>query len=171
MTKTMTKTITVAQSLIYKKRVIEAINQIQKDIRDHNSVMVIKENNDEKTRYIDRKDFDIRSLIKRRYVLKTHLVNLKLGMWEASELIRVKILKIAESKSDIQFWESLDTEHGVSKDRRYGIEDTSECDAVIKQPEARETVKKLKTFIDNTQQEIDKFNYTTEFEIEDIGEL
>ena len=167
----MTKTITVAQSLIYKKRVVEAINQIQKDIQDYNSVTVIKENNDEGTKHIDRKDFDIPRLLHRRNTLKTHLVELKIAMWEASELIRVKILKIAEAKSDIMFWDSLDTEHGMSNEKSYRSDEITEYDAIVKQPEVRESIKKLRIFIDETQQEIDKFNYTTEFEIENIGEL
>ncbi len=171
-----TKTLTIAEALVYKKRVIEALTLAQGDILGYNSVLVVKENDSagiEISRHIDRQGIEIRWLIDRRDVLKQHLMDLKLGLWRASETIRGKILALAEFKSDIQFWNSMTTTHGMASepDRWASPDEMSERDAIVKRDEVREIVRQLKKSIDATQREIDKFNYTNGFDIADIGEL
>jgi hypothetical protein len=172
------KIITVAKGLIYKKRVIEAINQAEQDILRYNSVTVVTKEVPTPTepvkieRIINRKGMDIRELIKRRLMLKNHLMDLKVLLWRASDSIRHKVLRLAEHKSSVQFWNSIDTEHGVKSNTfRSASDEIEECDAVVQLAEVRENIRVIKKEIDTSQQEIDKFNYTTEFEIEDIGEL
>lgn len=169
-----TKQLTVAKALTYKKRVIESILQVQKDISDYNSITVVRECNKEGkeiSRNIDRKDMDIRYLVTRRGVLKKHLIDLKLAMWKISEEIRRDILCLAEMKSDIQFWSALDTDDGIHEGDSWRQNNTHECDSIIKQDEVRKIIRDLKLLIDETQQKIDTFNYSTKFDIEDIGSL
>jgi len=155
-------TLSIAQALVYKKRVIQELTKVSSEIAKYNSVEIF-----ENEAFANRDGVDINTLVQRREELKTHLIQLKLVLWDESQSIRPDILKLAELKDDMMFWGTVDTKHGKVKDK-YESE-PSNFDACIKKQEVEQTKLDIQREIDRIQNQIDKFNYTKDITIDMIA--
>lgn len=150
----------IAQALVYKKRVIEALAKYSSDVQTYNSVAVYD------PQLPSRDGVDVAQLVEKRKILKEHLVALKLKLWDASRDIRENILKIAELKDDATFWASVSTKSGTSKER-YETEAVA-YDAVFNKQQIDKVLSEIKKMIDKLQSTIDTFNYTHTVSIDEI---
>lgn len=171
-----TKKMSLAQALTYKGRVVEEINRLTGLVAKFNCVPVItkKDQHGNETRETCRQDVDINASVDRRNEMKSHLIALKLLMWESSEPIRRNILRLAECKDDITFLSGLKTDQGfvTLDEERFSYRETAapkEMDSILTREKVEATIRAFKAQIDKIQAEIDEFNHTTRVEVEDIG--
>lgn len=149
----MTEHMTLAKALRYKKRVIEAIRQLETDIQTNNS----KGEGEER-------EIDVLTAMKTRSSFVEHLVELKSLIQEKTRPIQYLILQLAEAKSEISFIQKLDVTHGLSRGR---WETTPvKYEAIIRKSERDKMVKDLQKKIDDIQSKIDMHNAATTLEIE-----
>jgi hypothetical protein len=150
----MAERMTLARALRYKKRVVETIRSLESDVQEGNSVIAGSE-----------REVDIQTTLKKRDQWVKHLVDLKLSIQEATRPIQKLVLELAETKSEIAFWNRVDTTNGAKKDR-YGYGDPeSKWEAIIRKSEKDERTKKLQERIDALQTKIDDHNATTLIEV------
>ncbi len=142
---------TLARALRYKKRVVETIRSLESDIQSENSVISCQE-----------RETDIRTAMKQREAWVKHLVDLKLAIQEATRPIQRLVLEMAEAKSEIAFWNRVDTSHGTKKDR-YGSYGDPEVkvEAEVRKSERESVLKNLQNRIDQLQTKIDDHNAST----------
>jgi hypothetical protein len=150
----MAERMTLSRALRYKKRVIETIRSLETDISSNNSVVVGSE-----------REVDVRVALQKRQAWVNHLVDLKLAIQDATKPMQRLVLELAEAKSEISFWNKLDTTNGVRKDR-YGYGDPeAKVEAEIRKAERDESVKVLQEKIDSYQTKLDDFNASTLIEV------
>ena len=147
--------ITLAQALKLKKRVVQTIGQKNKLITANNQML--------KDSTIE---VDVSEEVKLRAKLVNSLIDLKEALAEANKPIRKLIFKLSELKSEIALLESLPTKHGIGKEE-YGT-DKIEYVSTIRAFVVQKLVKQLQKEIDETQEKIDAFNYTTKIEVPEV---
>lgn len=152
--------LSIAKGLVYKKRLIEKLQEVNTAIQRKNSVQVIEGN--------IKRDVDIPKLVESRKKLVNGLMNLKLVLWDQSSSIRHLILLLAELKSEIVFLESIQVSHGKTQTNGYSGVIIVEHDAILKEEDIVKKKKELKKRIDEIQDQIEQFNYTNSFEFEDV---
>lgn len=150
----MAERMTLARALRYKKRVLENIRNLENDIQSNNSVVEGAE-----------RDVDVRTALKQREAWVKHLVDLKLAIQEATRPVTRLVLELAETKSEIAFWNRVDTSNGTQKDR-YGYTNPEvKVQAEIRKNERDTTLKSLQERIDSIQTKIDDHNASTVIEV------
>jgi hypothetical protein len=161
----------IAQALIYKKRIAEALSEAQNEVRQYNCVEVVMTKEEEAAAAADisllakpdRQGVDVQEKFNFLKKLQSHMVDVKVSLWEASQPIRKLILELGEMKSSVQFLNGLQTSDGFGGSR-YGT--TSRFDSVIKREEKVSMIQELRRAIDEGQSQIDQFNHSTFVEIE-----
>lgn len=153
------KKLSLAQALVHKKRIIEAINKATEDIKVYNSV----------EKYADapanREGVDVKALYETRKSLKAKLLDIKLKLEQACLPIRIDILSLGELKDESKFWSELETKSGPSKES-YASTHTN-FDAVYTKADKDAQLAVIKTQIDELQQKIEGFNHGNFIEIAD----
>lgn len=150
----MADRMTLSRALRYKKRVVETIRSLETDIQSNNSVVRGNE-----------REVNIRASLQKRNAWVTHLVDLKMAIQEATRPMQRMVLELAEAKSEISFWNKLDTNNGIKKDR-YGYDNGEVMmEAEVRKSERDEKVKALQEKIDAYQTKLDDFNASTTIEV------
>lgn len=145
---------TLARALKYKKRVIERINKLSEKIKTTNSYLVV--NGPVAATAV---------LLEDRNRLVEHLMAVKLAIVTGNRPIEAKIMLIPEPKGRIAFLKGIDTKTGKEM---YGYREGSvEYAAQISQVQVDDMVAETEKWIDKTQEEIDKHNYSHEVTIPD----
>lgn len=169
-----TLTMNISKALTYKKRLAGQLAKIQGEIQTYNTVVVGKISEDDESKTLkeaqpNRMGYDVVDLLDTRELIKKSLIELKLGLFNASSPIREKILKLAELKSDSVFFSQISNsaKDGLVFDH-YG-DSATKYHSVMTKEEAEKRVKQISQQIDQIQGEIDEFNYTTKIEVSDIG--
>lgn len=166
---TETKEISLSQALVYQKRLAQELNKVNNKIRTENCKLKFKEtlaSGTVKTSTPERAH-DVETLLERRDTIKNEIMNLKISNWETSKPIRRKILQIAELKDDASFFSSIDARHGKVREP-YG-EGYEEYDSFMKEDHIENKLKEITQKIDQLQDDINSFNYTTKIVVNDIG--
>ena len=149
----------LSRALRLKKRIVENIRKLEKDIQAQNSVL--KPNAGEEHSKSIRDKFALRQ----KYV--SQLVNLKQQIQTATAPIMDLVLTLAEVKAEIAFWQAVNTAHGL-QERQWGDMPPLEYVAVYSRSEVDEAVANLQNNIDTLQTKIDNFNATTTLVLVDV---
>ena len=142
---------TLAKALKQKNRLTQKISRLQQEIQRENSV-----------RADDVRKINVEDLLEELEVKVKELIKLKIAIFVASTPMRENILKLSEIKSHIVFLQSINTTEG--KVSNYG-EDAVEYTVVYDKLFIREQVELCEQGIDEIQEELDKFNHTTEIDV------
>jgi len=142
---------TLAKALKQKNRLTQKISRLQQEIQRENSV-----------RADDVRKIKVEDLLEELEVRVKELIKLKIAIFVASTPMRENILKLSEIKSHIVFLQSINTTEG--KVSNYG-EDAVEYTVVYDKLFIREQVELCEQGIDEIQEELDKFNHTTEIDV------
>jgi len=142
---------TLAKALKQKNRLTQKISRLQQEIQRENSV-----------RADDVRKIKVEDLLEELEVRVKELIKLKIAIFVASTPMRENILKLSEIKSHIVFLQGINTTEG--KVSNYG-EDAVEYTVVYDKLFIREQVELCEQGIDEIQEELDKFNHTTEIDV------
>jgi len=140
---------TLSRALRYKKRLVEKIRKCESDIQTNNSHLA--ENTPE---------VDVQGTYTNRQKLVAQLVALKMALQQATAPIMNLILELAETKSEIVFWQRVDTTFGMQRDRWSEVAPT-EYVATYRKSWTDAKVVELQDKIDQLQTQIDAFNNET----------
>lgn len=152
---------TLAKALKHKNRVAQKMTQVSGDIRSNNSILAVND-----------PEVDVKALDVMRKDLMDHLVALKTAIHRASDKIRDKIFLLAELKGSVQFYRSIDTQHGKRESHRYGMgEEFVEHKAVMRKETIDRIVADTETRIDEIQDRLDEFNVSTRINIDIPGAM
>ena len=143
---------TLSRALRYKKRLVERIGKIERDIQNSNSYRV--ENVPE---------IDVNVALAQRTELVSQLVSLKLKLQAATAPIMEMILNLAEKKAEISFWQSVDTKRGIHQDQ-WGDAPAVEYNSTFSRNFVDERIFEIQNQIDQLQTKIDAFNASTEIQ-------
>jgi len=147
---------TLAKALKHKNRVAKRISQISNDIRDNNSILAIND-----------PEVDVLGLDEMRKTLTGYLVALKTAIHRASDKVRDKIFESAELRVTIQFYRSLETQHGKREAHRFSSgNEFVEHKAVIRKEAVDRIVAGLEDDIDKIQDQLDEFNAMNTIDID-----
>jgi len=149
--------LTLAKALSYKKRVAGWIAKVNDKVQSSNSAVQGEE-----------REEDIRALVQRREALVNHLIDLKVAVAQANAPIVGKIFRLSESKTEVDFWNGINTNHGTSASSYYGSGDAPVYEAEVRRQEADQNAARLETQIDTIQSELDTFNHNTTIDIPDL---
>lgn len=156
--------LTLARTLQYKKRVVGELARVTSLIMSNNSL--------EKSER-ESSDIKVKDLLERRNLLVNQIIDLKTKMYTANQGEQQRrIFLLAELKGTLSLYSTLNTRHGEQRNPyNYGNESpaTITYDAVISRAEAEAIVLQLNKDIDHLQEEIEKYNYNTKIEVDDIG--
>ena len=141
----------LAKALKQKNRLAQKINNLKEEIQRENS-----------TRQDDPKKIKVEDLMEELNTVIDKLIKLKIVIFVAASSQRENILRLGELKSRIIFLKSIDTREG--KIDGYG-ENEVEYTVVFDKVWIKKEVEKNEKEIDDIQEELDKFNYITEIEI------
>ena len=142
---------TLAKALKKKNRLAQKISKLQQEIQRENSVKID-----------DPRKLKVEDLFSELNDKVAQLIKLKIAIFVASIDMRENILRLSELKSKIIFLQGINTREG--KVSEYGdafVEYTVVYDKLF----VREQISLCEKKIDEIQDELDKFNHTTEIEI------
>lgn len=150
--------VTLAKSLKMKNRLVSKIRKVDGDIAAFNSLPAQTEHLNQPRTVV--RAINVRKLYEQRQQLVKSLLELKTKIIEANAPIWPKILMMAEIKVEIDFWKSVDVKDGrhISGFRAAEI---FEYDADFKKSEVDEIVSRLEMQLDELQDAIDAYNYST----------
>jgi hypothetical protein len=143
---------TLAKALKKKNRLIQKISELQREVQNTNSSTEAE---------MDRKISTTESMTELEERTE-ELIKLKISLFIASTPMRETILRLSELKSRIQFLRGIDTTEG--KQWAYGDREV-ESFAVYDILYVKVEVEKCEKSIDELQEQLDKFNHTTEIEV------
>ena len=157
----MVKSLSLAQALKYKNKVVSLLNTTVSDIIRYNTYSAK-----------NKPDVDVLALERQHDIIMHHLVIVKSLIHEASSSVRDKIFLLSELKTWLGSLRSIDTRHGFVK-REYTDEFdlSNEWIATIKKGDLDKRIKVINKNIDNLQDELDSFNAITKVRIEIPTEL
>jgi len=140
---------TLALALKEKNRMLRTINTLKQRIQKHNSVL--KGN---------QPIYDTRALYKELVETANNFATLKANITKANQPILEKIYRLNELRSLIAFLKYLDTKNGTTVEGGYNS-NAYEWKANIKATEVDAFIENIEQEIDQTQNEIDLFNFQT----------
>jgi len=142
---------TLAKALKKKNRLAQKISKLQTEIQRENSV----QKDDPRKIKVETLMVELEERVKQ-------LIKLKIAIFVASTPMRESILTLSELKSQIVFLQGISTREG--KISEYGdtvVEYTAAFDKLY----IRDRVQICEDKIDSIQDELDKFNHTTEINV------
>lgn len=159
--------ISLAKALQYKKRVLGEVARLQQLVVYNNSLT---------TEQRQSSDLNISETFDKYFFVKNYLLDLKIKLDQANHITtngetqQMRILRLQELKSEVSFYQSLNTRNGKETLTDYYEKATTvEYDAFIKRAQVENKVLELNKSIDRLQEEIEKVNYNLSIEVEDIG--
>lgn len=147
---------TLSKAMKHKNRVAQKLSRISGDIQTNNSILAVNE-----------PEVDVQNLNKVRMEIVEHLVDLKTAIHKASNEIRHDIFRMSELRQSIQFYRSINTQHGKTQAHRFGGggDDFVEYKAIMRRELIENSVTVLEAAIDAIQDKLDAFNAATTIEI------
>ena len=142
---------TLAKALKKKNRLAQKISNLQQEIQRENSLRVD-----------DPRKIKVDDLFMELNTKVTELIKLKIAIFIASAPMRENILRLSELKSKIVFLQGISTTEG--KVNNYG-EEITEYAVTYDKLFVREQVGLCEEKIDEIQDDLDKFNHTTEINV------
>jgi hypothetical protein len=142
---------TLAKALKQKNRLAQKISKLQQEIQRENSV-----------RADDPRKINVEDLFKELNNKVDELIKLKIAIFIASTPMRESILRLSELKSKVVFLQSISTTEGIVSGFR---EDPVEYTVVYDKIFVKEQVELCEKKIDEIQDELDKFNHTTDIDV------
>ena len=149
------KKITLARALKIKNILVGKIAKVKSEITDKNSVIV------------GTQQPDILALLKTYNELVVHIIDLKTIHYKANLEIQRDLYELAETKSTLAFYNTIDTSDGDSGQLHYGTNTKIVNTAAIKKEDKDKAILELESSIESLQEKIDKFNYQTEVSVND----
>jgi hypothetical protein len=143
---------TVAQALKHKNRLAQQISRLNEDIKASNSIVV--------DGVADLKD-SVQEALVRRDSMVNELIAVKVAISVATEPVRRRIYELSELKAKIALLRGMSTKAGAVVDR-YSRGESVTYMAQLKKFEVDDMVGVLEAEIDAIQEELDKFNHTTD---------
>lgn len=166
-----TRELSLSQALVYKKRLVAEMSQIESELSQVNCQITRRElypSEGNIPRVVEYNyDEEKPEKLYRKYLeLSRALVELKLDMWRASEPIRSRLLKMSEHKSFIAKVLKPLSLNGEKTGKHVEYDDNVSYYAVFLDKEECQTKKKdLEKEIDFLQSEVDEFNHKTKITI------
>jgi len=141
----------LARALKLKNRLGQKIRELEEEVQKENSkrvgsIIKIK---------VDESMAELQKTI-------NNLIKLKLAIFEASREMRENILRLSENKSKIVFLKSIDTTEGKIS----SYEGETEYEITYDKIYVKENIAKCEAEIDILQEELDRFNHSTEVEVD-----
>ena len=147
-------TLSLAKALKVKKRLIGRLSKVNTDISHNNS------------RLEGAKQIDVAALNELRKKLVQALIHLKVAIYHGNLDIQEKLFLLAEVKSDISFFSTLNTREGQEN---HSYQNTPVVYiASITKENVDNLVKALEAQVDTLQEEIDQYNYTKKIEVNQV---
>ncbi len=140
----------IAKALKEKNKKVGVIKDLNFKIAEHNSIPKG-----------DERDYDIDALIKDAIEESRSLAELKTKIHIASQPVRSKIFLLSELKSQVASLKKVPTKNGIERRSGYRSEPI-ELSSQVKAKDLEAIVKNLEKEIDAIQEELEKFNHTTE---------
>ena len=139
------------KALKLRKGLVGEITKLKQQIKEKNSYLIGSLNGEK---------FDVNKLYSELQEKINNLVGLKFAINEANSEIQSKIYVLSENKALIAFWNEVSVVEGMESK---GYSDTlREYKVQVDESLRNEMVKALQTKVDALQEEIDKYNYTTD---------
>lgn len=145
--------ISLARVLKIKKILAGKLSAVQMEIQIGNSV------------YFGAEQADIKKLLEQRNNISKHLIDLKNVQYNANLNIQRTLIELAESKSTLSFWKSVNTTSGETGQVYSGTSQKVVMNAVIKKDEKAAIVEDLEKNIEELQEKIDQYNYSTKISV------
>ena len=142
---------TLAKALKQKNRMAQKIAKLQQEI--------IRENSD---RVDNPRKIDVKKLMIEYEHMVNYLIELKVKIFKASTPVRKDIFRLSELKSNIIFFNAIDTQEG--KVDNYGTDKVTEFSAVFDKLWVKVNIEAKENEIDEIQDKLDKFNHITEID-------
>ncbi len=139
---------TIAQALKEKNKKVAKIQKIWERINRYNS---IQEGAD--------RPYSTADLFAQVHAEVESLVELKTKIHEASAPVRRDIFSLSEMKNFVQRVRSVNTTHGVYKDRYESTSSVLNAELDIKWQDSK--IEEIEEKIENLQEKLDQFNHTT----------
>ena len=146
----MNQNLTISQALKEKKKLASNIQKNWTKIMEYNSLP--KGAN---------RPYDVILLKNETLDLTNELIALKSMIHEASAPVRSKIFRLSELKSIMQKLLAISTKDGLVKSSRGSDNTLSEMEAILKVKDIDDLLLSYQAEIDQIQNELDNFNYTT----------
>lgn len=144
--------ISLAKALKLKNRLAGRLNQVQTNIRLHNSTLAEQRNK-----------YDIPAMIAERTKLIEALIGLKTNIAISNNEIQEAIIRRGELKSSIEFLSTLNTSDGIS---RHGYQNTEVTHvAIIKSQDVLQQSRAMEKEMDAIQDKVDEYNINTKIVI------
>lgn len=144
--------VALAKSLQIKKRLVGRLARVEADIYAYNSTL------EEQAGKVD-----ITKAIALRSAIKNAVLELKNALYKGNAKIQSRLYELAEKKADVLFYNQINTHDGKE---RHGYQNTEvSYTAVIKKNDVDAAIKVLEAEIDQLQDEVNVYNYSTKIEL------
>lgn len=164
--------VTLAKALKLRKRLVERIAKVSADIQTYNHVQGIRVLNADgsvKTEAKFVREVDVLKLVEEREDLKKKLVDLKVALNRGNQKQQEKILLLSELKDSLTFYRGLPVTTGDDNGFSYRENTVTVHDSVLKKADVDKKVDELQKLLDQTQEEIEAFNWKTQIEVPDLN--
>jgi hypothetical protein len=147
-----TAKVALAKSLQIKKRLVGRLARVESDIYAYNSTL------EEQAGKVD-----IAKAVELRKAIKLALLELKNALYKGNAKIQARLYELAEKKADVLFYNAINTHDGKE---RHGYQNTEvSYKAIIKKADVDAAIKTLESEIDQLQDEVNVYNYSTKIEL------
>lgn len=148
------KKMKLQKALKLKKKLAGEISKLQDQIRQKNSYAEGS---------MDAINYNVPELLSKLARKTEELIDLKMRIYEGNKPIQGVIFDIAETKGSISFWQGLSCYEG-EQTVGYGLRETLPkiFKAQITEPTKDAMIEKLQERLDELQEKVDAFNYTTD---------
>lgn len=143
------------QLLKLRKKLVSELNKLKERFNDNNSILVGGIRNYEPSEIYD-------EIIK----IKEKIIKLKIAIQQNTLPIYDKIHRMEEYKDLILLLKSTSTNNGTVENTRYGDNSLLNYSAVYTKDMIDKIITDYEQKIDQLQDEIDQYNYTTEVELD-----
>lgn len=149
-------TMTIARALKEKNRVAGKLSAIRNRIYYENS----KADG-------DKRDFDVNALVSVEKELQDRLIAIKKAIAVINAGIAFELVRLAEIKSEIEWWKTIPTKAGTFTENGYRDNPPREIifTAVVSSQDIYQKVEALQTEAESLQDRIDEYNASTKIEV------
>lgn len=141
----------IAKALVHKNKLVSKLNNTFSKIQKNNSTIIGTD-----------VAYDVKALLTETDNIIEELVRLKTALHVASAPVRNKVFKMSELKASVKMLQSVSTSSGPVVDHYSRAEKPLVYVAVIGEVEKEKIITGRETEIELLQEELDKFNHTTE---------
>ncbi len=143
--------ISLAKSLKLKNRLVSRLAKVSEEIKGNNCKIDGQER------------LDIKSRLELREELISSVISLKTAIYKGNVGIQETLFGLSEKKSSITFYTGMDTRN---ESNPHGYQNTPIVYvAHIRKEDCLANIKRLEAEIDDLQEKVDEYNYTTKIEV------